>query len=299
MKKRINNIIITILIVLSVITCFTYKVKADSGWDTSYDSGSSWSSSDYSSSSHSSSYSSSYSSSSYGSSHHRDWKTNPWNFFDTLGMIMILSVYFGPVIIFPLLTKRRKNRPRTIFRGLTDDEIKKIDPTLDIEEFKKYVYDSFVAVQEAWMDFDYEKLRNYLTDELYNMYVMDLEILKQKNQKNIMKEFQKNTIRITSINKTNDIETINTSLLISFKDYVVDENNNVVRGNKNTVYENEYILTYVKKGTTSINKCPKCGAEIEDKASTKCLYCRSTILPNNYNFVLSKKTKISQNIVRR
>ena len=40
------------------------------------------------------------------------------------------------------------------------------------------------------MEFDYNKLKEILSDELYNPYEVDLEVLKTKNQKNIMKDFE-------------------------------------------------------------------------------------------------------------
>ena len=51
------------------------------------------------------------------------------------------------------------------------------------EEFKKERYNDYVSIQEGWMNFNYQLLRDKLTDELYNQYEMQLETLKTKNQK--------------------------------------------------------------------------------------------------------------------
>ena len=82
-------------------------------------------------------------------------------------------------------------------------------------------------------------------------------------------------------------------LNVSFKDYVVDSNNNVVRGKSNKVYNMTYNLTYVKQLNTD-NKCPKCGAPLDNIDSNTCPYCKSIVTINKGSFVLSKKKLINQ-----
>lgn len=47
----------------------------------------------------------------------------------------------------------------------------------------------FIHIEESFMNFDYDRLRVLLTDELYNMYYNWLESLKLKDERKIMSDF--------------------------------------------------------------------------------------------------------------
>ena len=52
---------------------------------------------------------------------------------------------------------------------------------------------------------DYDALREYCTDELYNTYVSQLETLKLKNGQNIMSDYQNLDMKITNITSENNV----------------------------------------------------------------------------------------------
>ena len=71
--------------------------------------------------------------------------------------------------------------------------------------------------------------------------------------------------------------------------------NSVVRGNSKNKVNNIYILTLVKsKETNNLNKCPQCGAPIDINNSGICEYCKSKIVTDTNEWIMSKKEKISQ-----
>ena len=70
-------------------------------------------------------------------------------------------------------------------KSIDEEEIKKYIPKFKKEVFLTQAYNNFVAVQNAWSEFDYKELRKLLTDELYNTYHSQLIALKAKNQKKI------------------------------------------------------------------------------------------------------------------
>ena len=53
-------------------------------------------------------------------------------------------------------------------------------------------------------------------------------------------------------------------------------------------------MIFNKGFSSKPNKCPNCGAPLEDVNSNTCLYCRSTLINTNYDWVLSKKQVLSQ-----
>ena len=129
-----------------VIIAGTTRLATDSGWDTDYDTGSSSSSGDA----------------------------------DLIFLLfrLILLVIEEPVIGIPAF----------IFVGLflifalSSGKPKKVDHTKNMQWIANNIVDTanrpillncyqiFYDTQMAWMNFDYEKLRQLLTDELYNSY---------------------------------------------------------------------------------------------------------------------------------
>ena len=156
-------------------------------------------------------------------------------------------------------------------------------------------FDKYVEIQKAWTDFDYDILRVLLTDELYNTYMMQLDALKLKNQKNIMSDFKLITVKIYNITEENGLLNISIYLRCQMYDYVIDNEEKVVRGDKNHKIDIEYEITFVKT-TNEIHEtvCPNCGAKIDAVTSGKCDYCDSVIVVDAKDYVMSKKTCVGQ-----
>ncbi len=291
MKKKI--IVFTILTLL--ISFFTFNflsVKADSGWDSDYDSwdsSSDWDS-DYDSWDSSSDWSSSSSSHSSGSS-------------GDAGAIFVWFIIIMIIII--IIASKNNNNKGGGTRPKDTQGNSNFEKTVDEKDIQNHIsgfskaqfldqaYDTFVAVQNAWTEFDYDKLRSLLTDELYNSYHSQLVALKAKKQKNIMSDFDKKKIDITDMKISEDKITLKVSLTVSFYDYVVDKDDNVTRGTKSYKLTNSYDLTFISSLSedkkNAKKNCPSCGAPLENTSSNVCPFCNSTIVFDVHDWVLSKK----------
>ncbi len=314
-KKHFLSLIIVFIIVLSPIL-----IKADSGFDSSWDSGSSWGgSSDWSSSSN-------YSSGSYYSGVY----FNGASIITTMILTFIIFVFYQSfrkkinnnalpkIIMFPpyfififfifgfinllisiitliiLLTESNKNNNSNqlsnIPSRLSQEDIHKYLPNLNIEEFNNIVFNIYKDIQEAWMSFNLDTIRNLVSNEIYNMYSMQLNTLKIKGQKNMMENIKYINNYISNISTENNITTIQTVLTVTCNDYVIDSNNKVVRGNKNRTMTYTYILTFTKyNNDQNITNCPNCGAKININSSGQCEYCNSNIINKEEKWIMTKK----------
>lgn len=283
LKKVTIYLILFLTLVVGANTIKITKVDADSGFDSSYDSGgSSWGGSSDSWDS-SSSWDSSDSSSGSGKP-------------ASLTSLMIVVVLFIVVFVIENEISKRKTEKKQIIKSkdMDLDLISKIDPNLNLYEFKNEAFNIYKDVQEAWMNLDDGKIRTLTTDELYNMYSMQLDTLRVKNEKNIMKEINLVTASLTNLKIENNIETATVIMTVNCYDYIVDSQNKVVRGNDKNKIEITYELTYIKSVGEKVNKCQNCGAEINDDNSTTCEYCRAIITRNTSKWVLSKKQSLNQ-----
>lgn len=165
----------------------------------------------------------------------------------------------------------------------------------DINKLKNELYDVFIEIEKAWMDFDYVALQNLCTDELYNQYKAQLDVYKLKNEKNIMDGFKRLNCVPYQISSDGSVVTLKVLLEITMHDYIINEKSGVVTsGNKNTVYDMTYELTYVRSAVALSNKCPNCGAPISDNKGTECEYCGSQLVMLDDSWKISDKVCIRQ-----
>jgi len=312
MKKIIKISLVIVLLVSITLLSFKYieNIKADSGWDSSYDSGSSWDSgSDWGGSSwdndydYDSSYDSNYSGGSGSSSSSCD--TTECKVMALVGTLIALTMSFGfpilIVILFKIGSKMKKQRRevelKLMFKPIEEEAANKIISNFNIDEFNLKAYQIFYDVQVAWMDFDYDRLKELLTDELYNNYVMQLDALKIKNHKNTMKEFELIETCLSSLKEENDRYIAEVYLNVKFFDYVENvKTGMILRGTLNRKLNNIYKLTFIrtKDESTKINNCPQCGATVKGNSTGICEYCKSKLVNDNYTWVMSKKEIVRQ-----
>ena len=269
MKKKINIIIISILLVLGSILNVS-SVKADSGFDFSYDSSSS----------------SDYDSGSYGSGRGSSSNDGASSMIATgLQIIYTTIIVLGVlVIVYKIVGTRKALRDKDVE---IYNELKKYN--IDFEELTKEFSNDYIKIQEAWSNFDYDTLKEYLTDELYNTYVTELETLKSKGEQNIMSHIDVEEIHLYECKEENGYLSVAALIDVTQCDYIVNTNGKVVRGHKSDVHEVIYCLTFVKPLNIGSDICPNCGAKL-DNNSDKCPNCRSEIIRPKNKFVLSKKT---------
>ncbi len=290
-KDKFRNIFILFFMLLSLFVL--RNVYADSGWDSSYDSGGS--------SSSSSSWDSSSYDWDYGSSSHDDESSSSDSPKGSVleGVICFTIFIVVNIVIFKGLVVSNKNLNNksnsSIYHDISLETLNEILPDETIENLKKIVYHKFIEIQEAWMNFDYDKLRELCTDELYNSYVSQLEVLKLKNGQNIMKYFTLENIKILDVRVDNEVIIVNVYMRIKFYDYVIDKKTNrAIRGSKNKRICNNYEMEFVRKQNIENMRCPNCGAPITHNTSGECEYCGSTIVKSADDFVLSKKTNVNK-----
>ena len=296
MKKYLKTFA-KIMIALAIIISFCVAVNskpthADAGYHSSYSGGSSSSHSSSSSShSSSSSRSSSYGGSSYSSS-------------GGGGSFAGVVIWVVIVIIIIIITSRKNNTggmgtiaiPKLQSNQTAIAKLKQLFPDFDEKAFLQNGYDMFLKVEDAWMNFDLEKVHNIITDEMFNMYESQLSSMEIKGEQNIMNGFDLKDCAISSCREQNDTVEVTAKYIIEFYDYIIDkESGNVLRGNKSRKLRMYYDFTFVaSKSQKKIDKCPNCGAPVEVNSVGVCPYCNSKIIGENTEWVMSKKVCTNQ-----
>ena len=276
-----------------------FPTRADSGFDAGYDdyySDSSWGSS---SSGGGSSYwdddddyygsGSSYGSS-YGGSYSGGGSASP----EVLAIALLIC--FSPVIVFTIIklcTTLRDKKVRKVNRihGVLSRYYNiRLGDGADVKLVQD-AYNNYVKIQEAWMNRDLKPIRHLITDEMYNMYQMQVETLIEDNQINVMSHFKFICGRITAIIANKNTETISIVLCVQCRDYIKSATSpKVISGKKHAKITYIYELTFVRDvNQERTTHCPTCGALVKKHMSTNCSHCNNPLYLTSPTMTLSNK----------
>ncbi len=304
MKKRFLKILKYIWLIGILCLPFAYSthMKADSGWDTDYSSsgsssssssGSGWSSGSSSSGSSGSSSSSSHDSDRDSSHSYRGSSSSDGD--EVAICVLFLIIFAVAYILMKLFIYPASSQNKVLYEDIDEEKLKALLPEYSIEQLKDILFNKFVNIQEAWTNFDYPKLRELCSDDLYHTYQSQLEVLKMKESQNMMHHFKLVSAYLTDVSCEQDSVDVEMVLRTTFYDYIVDiHDGSVTRGSDTEKVDNQYRLQFrIAKKSEEI-KCPNCGAKITAVSSTECEYCGTTIVIESSDFVLVNKNKIRQ-----
>lgn len=282
MKKNVfNKLILVVIVTLSVLSTILYINPTDVATDSGFDSGGS------------SGGGSSHSSGGTGRA-----KGDPTGF--TILAIIVTGVIIYTSIKMKKEVKQEMINEQALAEGkdllVSEEDFEKLIKNETKKEFVKKRYEDYLAIQYAWMDFNYAVLREKTSNELYNQYNMQLETLKQKHQKNVMKDFEFVSGALTKLSKENDKIYATIELTVKFYDFIIDEDTQkVVKGRTKTRIELEYEMVFVKNiNTNDGTYCPNCGAKLKDKNTDTCEFCGSKITKGSNEWLLATKKALNQ-----
>ena len=175
-----------------------------------------------------------------------------------------------------------------------DDEvsrrIKEHDKEFDIEEFKAFAKTTFIKLQNAWTERDWEKVRVLESDKLFEQHKAQLQGYIDNNQINVIERIMVNEAHLYNFTQVQGKDTLTIDLKTRMADYIIDASTKkVIRGDKFKETYHIYRLTFVKTEKTKATKttnCPNCGAPTEITSTGRCPYCHSVITTKEYDWVL-------------
>ena len=183
----------------------------------------------------------------------------------------------------------------------TNNKIKKYIPDFNAREFINEGFNIYKDVQVAWMNFDLESVRNLITDEMFNMYQSQLNVMEASNEQNIMKDMVMRDGFIIDATEQNGVLTLVTQYVIDQYDYVADRTTGkLIRGESKYKMRVEYRMKFRLSidNTKTMTTCPNCGADLsKQNGSGVCEYCGSKIVSDNNKWVLTQKEVINQDYI--
>ncbi len=209
------------------------------------------------------------------------------------GFLIVLFLIVILLIYNPLKSKNKEeNDAIDNLKDIPIEELNKLN--INIDEFKVETFKLFKDIEQYWINKNDDKLRFLLSEDLYNEYKKEVAVLDFNKQKNIIDNIELLDIKITKLYNEGNDKYADVYLKISLYDYIVDENNNVIRGFNDKKKEDELLLTFLIKKHL-LDKCPYCMAPLDDNKNM-CSYC-GKLIDNRNEYILSKKEELRKGII--
>ena len=123
-------------------------------------------------------------------------------------------------------------------------DIRSIDKDFNEAMFITKVNNIFIMLYTSIMMDDLDRVRHFISDNLEKKYELILKELKEKHLRQMYDELNVKDTNITNIEIKDNKICINVKLISRYMDYKVDENFNVVSGDKTRRVENINYLTF-------------------------------------------------------
>ena len=177
-----------------------------------------------------------------------------------------------------------------------DDEIKKYDEDFDLAHFYTKVDHIFTMILSAIMERDTSNVKHYLSNEIYEDYNKLINSYIEDKKIRLFDEMNVKSTDIIDVYKNNYGINIVVKLVSRYMDYFIDEEGKYINGINDHRIEVDHEIVFTKKLDTKelkeVRKCPSCGNSLDINVTGVCPYCKQTIDMSNYDYIVTKITKI-------
>ncbi|MBE6159754.1 MAG: hypothetical protein E7157_01760 [Lactobacillales bacterium] len=183
-----------------------------------------------------------------------------------------------------------------IKESLSLDEVLYYIENGNIENLKIETFEIYKNIENACNNNNLDELRNYVTDEFYNLLIAQINLLKTKNQQKIVEGIEYiDSYLINAFKEDNKIY-FDMDISLESKEYIKNINTNeIVDSSQNKKDFNHYKMTFVKSIENKEKICPNCGSKIIGEATNNCNYCNTRVIIDEHKLVLSKIVLLGKN----
>lgn len=158
--------------------------------------------------------------------------------------------------------------------------------------FKTKVDNIFVKLFTSIMKGDLSDVDHFVSDEVKNKYMIYINELKSRNERQMYDELNVKNTKILSRKELEDKEVVEVEIISRYMDYIIDiDTGETIKGDDTRRIEKRNILVFEKKNDTKdiklVRKCPGCGASISVNTSGKCEYCGTIYNLEDYDYILT------------
>ena len=173
------------------------------------------------------------------------------------------------------------------------DNLVQEDKKFSEASFKAKADNIFIQLYTDVMKQDLQRVKHFLSDEVYAKYEQRVNKLKENNQLQIYDELNVSDTNITNVIENDDEFVLYVNLLTKYLDYVLAKDTRAfLHGNKDVRVEKRVNLVFTKtksaKELKSARTCASCGANVDINKTGVCPYCGSIFKLKDYDWVLTQ-----------
>lgn len=152
----------------------------------------------------------------------------------------------------------------------------------------------FVKLQQAWSARDWDQVRPFETDQLYQMHLFWMERYQRRGLRNVLDQIRIERIEIARLDRDAYYEIATLRIRASMIDYVVDSQDTLQGGSRNHPRVFSEYWTLIRRAGFEPDKdlddssCPSCGAPVEVGASGQCEHCDAHLTSGEFDWTLSR-----------
>ncbi|MBQ5991803.1 MAG: zinc-ribbon domain-containing transport protein [Clostridia bacterium] len=260
-------------------------------------------------------------SSDWGSS---DWGSSDWGSSDYgstsrsgsgggPGILFVAAIVIAVLLISVLSSKKKRTSvtpgaTRTPQSRLTPIEnYRTLDPDFSPEDFKEWLQNLYIKMQDCCTKRDVEPIRPYFADSLYQQFDRQMKKLRELHRTNYVDRVAVLSVDLKGYYQDKGEDVIVAEIYARITDYTVDDNTGkVIVGSKTQekFMTYEYSLsrpigmkTEPWKEGVSERHCPNCGAPLSVNESIKCPFCDSVLTFSDHDWTVYAIKGISQRTV--
>ena len=182
-----------------------------------------------------------------------------------------------------------------------------LDPNFSPEDFKEWLQNLYIKMQDCCTKRDVEPIRPYFADSLYQQFDRQMKQLRAVHRTNFVERVAVLSVDLKGYYQDKGEDVIVAELYTRITDYTVDDDTGkVVLGSKT----HEKFMTYEyslsrpigmktepwKEGVSE-RHCPNCGAPLSVNESIKCPFCDSVLTFSDHDWTVYSIKGISQRTV--
>lgn len=174
-------------------------------------------------------------------------------------------------------------------------QLRERDPSFDDQKFKELAAQTFLLLQDAWTNLQWEKARPLETDYLFQQHQYWMNSYQKDGVRNVLEDVKINKIDLAKVSIDRYFDGITVRIFSSMKDYtIILASGQVVSGFPNKTRTFSEYWTFVRRsGVTSkerdATRCPHCGAPLDKVTQVgDCEYCQTRITRGDFDWILSR-----------
>ncbi|NBD10569.1 TIM44-like domain-containing protein [Corallococcus silvisoli] len=174
------------------------------------------------------------------------------------------------------------------------DALRKEDPSATAMAVRKRLEFIFGEMQTAWSQREWQGMRPFLSDNLFQTQLYWINAYRQAGLRNITEDARITGVTLARVTRDAYFDAVTLRMHAVSLDYTVrDQDGQVVGGSRTRERAYSEYWTLIRgrgvKGSPSTRKaCPSCGAPLSINMAGHCTHCQARVVSGEFDWVLSR-----------